>query len=99
MGHEGDKTDGSAGGGGLQVEQLAMLVQYVDASNYGRACLYLVSTCAYLPPPDDQEVLLQVPQHPGLTARPHMVPLSSLSEADWLTSMAACSITFCRACR
>ena len=84
---------------GLQVEQLAMLVQYVDASNYGRACLYLVSTCAYLPPPDDLEVLLQVPQRPRLPARSPMVPLSSLSKGDWLTSKAACSQMSCRSCR
>lgn len=38
------------------------LVQYVDEANYTRSCLYLVSTCAYLPPPDDQIVLQQVYQ-------------------------------------
>mmetsp|Transcript_16474 Transcript_16474/g.49335 ORF Transcript_16474/g.49335 Transcript_16474/m.49335 type:complete len:898 (+) Transcript_16474:187-2880(+) len=43
----------------LEVEQLPVLLQYVDATNFGRCCLYLVSTCAYLPPPDDMEVLLQ----------------------------------------
>ena len=43
-----------------QVEQLPLLLQYVDDTNYGRSCLYLVSTCAYLPPPDDVAVLQQV---------------------------------------
>lgn len=43
-----------------QVEQLPLLLQYVDETNYGRSCLYLVSTCAYLPPPDDVAVLQQV---------------------------------------
>lgn len=43
-----------------QVEQLPSLLQYVDEANYGRSCLYLVSTCAYLPPPDDVAVLQQV---------------------------------------
>ena len=43
-----------------QVEQLSLLLQYVDEANYGRSCLYLVSTCAYLPPPDDVAVLQQV---------------------------------------
>lgn len=43
----------------LEVEQLPSLLQYVDEANYGRSCLYLVSTCAYLPPPDDVAVLQQ----------------------------------------
>jgi 26S proteasome regulatory subunit N1 len=43
-----------------QVEQLPLLQQYVDETNFRRSCLYLVSTCAYLPPPDDVAVLQQV---------------------------------------
>lgn len=43
-----------------QVEQLPSLLQYVDEANFGRSCLYLVSTCAYLPPPDDVALLQQV---------------------------------------
>lgn len=41
----------------LEVEQLPLIEQYVDASNYGRTCLYLVSCCSYLPEPDDTQVL------------------------------------------
>ena len=41
----------------LEVEELGWLQQYVDADNYRRTCLYLTSTSAYLPEPDDQAVL------------------------------------------
>lgn len=44
----------------MQVEQLPMLLQHVDAANYERTCVYLLSMCSYLPPPDDHEVLQQV---------------------------------------
>ena len=41
----------------LEVDQQGWLEQHVDAANYGRTCLYLVSTCAYLPEADDRAVL------------------------------------------
>ncbi len=41
----------------LETEKLEWLVQHVDAKNYGRTCLYLVSCCAYLPEGDDKAVL------------------------------------------
>ena len=43
----------------LQVDQLDLLADYVDAGNYSRTCLYLTSTSAYLPEPDDQLVLVK----------------------------------------
>lgn len=43
----------------LEVEQLPLLLQHVDSANYERTCVYLLSICAYLPPPDDHEVLRQ----------------------------------------
>ena len=44
----------------VQVDQLDLLGEYVDAGNYNRTCLYLTSTSAYLPEPDDQLVLVKV---------------------------------------
>ena len=41
----------------LEVEELGWLEQYVGADNYRRTCLYLTSTSAYLPEPDDMTVL------------------------------------------
>ena len=41
----------------LEVEELGWLEQYVDKDNYRRTCLYLTSTSAYLPEPDDTTVL------------------------------------------
>jgi len=41
----------------LEVEQLPKLVQHVDAKNYQRACLYLISCCSYLGEPDNMQVL------------------------------------------
>lgn len=41
----------------LEVEELGWLEQYVDADNFRRTCLYLTSTSAYLPEPDDKAVL------------------------------------------
>ena len=41
----------------LETEKLEWLVQHVDAKNFGRTCLYLVSCCAYLPEGDDKAVL------------------------------------------
>ena len=46
--------------GWLQVDQLDLLADYVDAGNYARTCLYLTSTSAYLPEPDDHLVLVKV---------------------------------------
>lgn len=43
----------------LEVEQLPMLLQHVDAANYERTCVYLLSMCSYLPAPDNHEVLQQ----------------------------------------
>ncbi|KAJ0961647.1 hypothetical protein J5N97_001144 [Dioscorea zingiberensis] len=37
----------------MEVEDLDLLVEHVDASNYKRACLYLTSSSSYLPGPDD----------------------------------------------
>eukprot|EP00882_Tetradesmus_deserticola_P007472 GHRQ01007871.1.p1 GENE.GHRQ01007871.1~~GHRQ01007871.1.p1 ORF type:complete len:541 (+),score=254.60 GHRQ01007871.1:724-2346(+) len=41
----------------LEVDQLGQLEQHVDDKNYARTCLYLVSCCAYLPEPEDTQVL------------------------------------------
>ena len=43
----------------MQVDQLDLLGDFVDAGNYSRTCLYLTSTSAYLPEPDDQLVLVK----------------------------------------
>jgi len=48
----------------LQVDQLDLLADYVDAGNYARTCLYLTSTSAYLPEPDDHLVLVKARHHP-----------------------------------
>lgn len=37
----------------LQVERLDLLSSHVDATNFARTCMYLVSCCHYLPEPDD----------------------------------------------
>ncbi|XP_073010327.1 26S proteasome non-ATPase regulatory subunit 2 homolog A-like [Typha latifolia] len=37
----------------MEVEDLDLLVEHVDATNYKRACLYLTSSSSYLPSPDD----------------------------------------------
>eukprot|EP00878_Enallax_costatus_P009276 GHUV01009695.1.p1 GENE.GHUV01009695.1~~GHUV01009695.1.p1 ORF type:complete len:780 (+),score=173.65 GHUV01009695.1:1347-3686(+) len=41
----------------LEVDQLDQLEKHVDDTNFGRTCLYLVSCCAYLPEPEDTQVL------------------------------------------
>ncbi|TVU07734.1 hypothetical protein EJB05_41103 [Eragrostis curvula] len=40
-----------------QVENLDLLVEHVDATNYKRTCLYLTSSSKYLPAPDDMLAL------------------------------------------
>ena len=42
------------------MDQLDLLSEYVDSGNYSRTCLYLTSTSAYLPEPDDRLVLVKV---------------------------------------
>lgn len=37
----------------MEVEDLELLVEHVDATNYKRACLYLTSSSSYLPSTDD----------------------------------------------
>ncbi|KAJ1686581.1 hypothetical protein LUZ63_017971 [Rhynchospora breviuscula] len=37
----------------MEVEDLDLLVEHVDNSNFKRACLYLTSSASYLPSPDD----------------------------------------------
>ena len=49
--------------GRLQVDQLDLLADYVDSGNYARTCLYLTSTSAYLPEPDDHLVLVKARRH------------------------------------
>eukprot|EP00268_Persea_americana_P057674 TRINITY_DN691_c0_g1_i1.p1 TRINITY_DN691_c0_g1~~TRINITY_DN691_c0_g1_i1.p1 ORF type:complete len:893 (-),score=184.61 TRINITY_DN691_c0_g1_i1:411-3089(-) len=41
----------------MEVEDLDMLVDQVDSTNYKRTCLYLTSAASYLPGPDDMVVL------------------------------------------
>ncbi|KAI3844239.1 hypothetical protein MKX03_032310, partial [Papaver bracteatum] len=41
----------------MEVEDLDLLVEHVDAANYKRTCMYLVSLASYLPGPDDLLVL------------------------------------------
>jgi 26S proteasome regulatory subunit N1 len=41
----------------LEVEQLDKILDYVDASNYNRVCLYLLSNANYAPEPEDKEIL------------------------------------------
>ncbi|XP_077235192.1 26S proteasome non-ATPase regulatory subunit 2 homolog A-like isoform X2 [Tasmannia lanceolata] len=41
----------------MEVEDLDMLVDQVDSTNYKRTCLYLTSSASYLPGPDDMLVL------------------------------------------
>ena len=41
----------------LEVEMLDKLASHIDAHNYARVCLYLLSSCHFLPPPDDRIVL------------------------------------------
>jgi len=41
----------------LEVDMLHKLSEHVDEHNYSRVCLYLLSSCHFLPPPDDQMVL------------------------------------------
>jgi len=52
------------------VDQLDLLADYVDAGNYARTCLYLTSTSAYLPEPDDHLVLVKARHQPlGILSR------------------------------
>ncbi|XP_028553222.1 26S proteasome non-ATPase regulatory subunit 2 homolog A-like, partial [Dendrobium catenatum] len=37
----------------MEVEDLDLLVEHVDSTNYKRTCLYLTSSSSYLPSPDD----------------------------------------------
>ena len=55
----------------LEVEHLEKLDRHIDEHNYGRVCLYLLSSCHFLPPPEDRIVLecayklyTQVKQYP-----------------------------------
>lgn len=41
----------------MEVEDLDLLVEHVDSTNYRRTCLYLTSSAKYLPGPDDMLVL------------------------------------------
>ncbi|GJN18990.1 hypothetical protein PR202_gb06216 [Eleusine coracana subsp. coracana] len=41
----------------MEVEDLDLLVEHVDSTNYKRACLYLTSSSKYLPAPDDMLAL------------------------------------------
>ncbi|XP_057509334.1 26S proteasome non-ATPase regulatory subunit 2 homolog A-like [Actinidia eriantha] len=41
----------------MEVEDLDLLVEHVDGTNYKRTCLYLTSAARYLPGPDDMLVL------------------------------------------
>ncbi|KAG8095291.1 hypothetical protein GUJ93_ZPchr0012g21808 [Zizania palustris] len=41
----------------MEVEDLDLLVDHVDSTNYKRACLYLTSSSKYLPAPDDMMAL------------------------------------------
>ncbi|XP_028121403.1 26S proteasome non-ATPase regulatory subunit 2 homolog A [Camellia sinensis] len=41
----------------MEVEDLDLLVEHVDKTNYKRTCLYLTSAARYLPGPDDMLVL------------------------------------------
>ncbi|XP_031476397.1 26S proteasome non-ATPase regulatory subunit 2 homolog A-like [Nymphaea colorata] len=41
----------------MEVEDLDLLVEHIDSTNYKRTCLYLTSFASYLPGPDDTVVL------------------------------------------
>mmetsp|Transcript_1133 Transcript_1133/g.2588 ORF Transcript_1133/g.2588 Transcript_1133/m.2588 type:complete len:815 (+) Transcript_1133:231-2675(+) len=41
----------------LEVEKLGKLSKHIDEHNYARVCLYLLSSCHFLPPPEDWVVL------------------------------------------
>ncbi|CAL5199642.1 unnamed protein product [Lathyrus oleraceus] len=41
----------------MEVEDLDMLKEYVDKTNFKRTCLYLTSSARYLPEPNDMKVL------------------------------------------
>ncbi|CAJ2642226.1 unnamed protein product [Trifolium pratense] len=41
----------------MEVEDLDMLIEHVDKTNFKRTCLYLTSSARYLPGPDDMLVL------------------------------------------
>jgi len=41
----------------IEVENLSLLPEHVNETNYGRTCLYLFSCSNYLPEPEDSEVL------------------------------------------
>lgn len=41
----------------MEVEDLDLLTEHVDATNYKRTCLYLTSSASYLPGPDDMLVV------------------------------------------
>ncbi len=41
----------------VEIERLDLLLEHVDAGNYARTALYLVSCASYLPEPDDATVL------------------------------------------
>ncbi|XP_028108557.1 26S proteasome non-ATPase regulatory subunit 2 homolog A-like isoform X1 [Camellia sinensis] len=42
----------------MQVEDLYLVLELVDSTNYKRTCLYLISAARYIPDPDDLPVLL-----------------------------------------
>ncbi|KAI8010206.1 hypothetical protein LOK49_LG06G01779 [Camellia lanceoleosa] len=42
----------------MQVEDIYLVLEHVDSTNYKRTCLYLISAARYIPDPDDFPVLL-----------------------------------------
>ena len=40
----------------LEVDEIELLLEHIEENNYQRTCLYLTSTAAYLPEPDDTAV-------------------------------------------
>ena len=68
----------------LEVEQLGWLEQHVDEGNYVRTCLYLVSTCAYLPEADDRTVLHVAYSIYQKVSRAEVVPQQHHSACDLL---------------
>jgi 26S proteasome regulatory subunit N1 len=41
----------------LELESISSIIPFVDANNYQRVCLYMVSCVSLLVPPDDKEFL------------------------------------------
>ena len=77
------------------MDQLAWLEQHVDLGNYVRTCLYLVSTCAYLPEADDRAVLhaaLSIYRKVGLSAILHAYFPASLTTKVMLSRADSCIV-------